>query len=402
MFSSMVRSSQVPAIGSWKTRATRVARAQTGWRVTSVSSIRMLPLSTRRSPETALRKVDLPAPLVPITVTNWPVGISSDNPCRARVSMGVPGLKVILRSLALSMSGTPAARQALFAQGDDQGHGDQQGGDQVEVLGLQADEVAFQRQRNEETVDDGAQDNRQGQDKQLARGQNAFADNDRSQTDNDGTNTHGNIGTALGLGKQCAGQTDQTIGNRHAENDHGTGVDALRTRHARVGAGGADGQALLGGKVGVQRQLGQYHHRHHDQRAAYVVGQPVGLQDGEDGRFADDGNVGAAHDAQVDGVERNHHQDAGQQVHDFQAHVEQGGDDAGGGSGQCGQRGGQKGVHAAGDAYGTDGTAQRKAAIDGEVGEAQQAKGNENTQGDQTEDQADLKRAEKRKPGHAD
>ncbi|MNW08227.1 hypothetical protein D3C71_2049740 [compost metagenome] len=64
----------------------------------------MLPVSTIRSPEMALRKVDLPAPLEPMTVTNWPAGISSVMPRRARVSMGVPGLKVILRSFALSMA----------------------------------------------------------------------------------------------------------------------------------------------------------------------------------------------------------------------------------------------------------------------------------------------------------
>jgi len=64
----------------------------------SSPSISILPLSTFCSPETALRKVDLPAPLEPMTVTNCPVGISSDMPRRAWVSIGVPGLKVRRRS----------------------------------------------------------------------------------------------------------------------------------------------------------------------------------------------------------------------------------------------------------------------------------------------------------------
>ena len=107
MFSSMVRSSQVPAMGSWNTRATRSARSHTGRRVTSRPSMAMRPVSTPRSPEMALRKVDLPAPLEPMTVTNWPAGISSDMPRSARVSMGVPGLKVMKRSCALSMGCSP-------------------------------------------------------------------------------------------------------------------------------------------------------------------------------------------------------------------------------------------------------------------------------------------------------
>ena len=64
----------------------------------------MLPLSTDWSPEIALRKVDLPAPLEPMTVTNWPVGMSSDIPRRARISIGVPGLKVSSSCWALSMA----------------------------------------------------------------------------------------------------------------------------------------------------------------------------------------------------------------------------------------------------------------------------------------------------------
>ena len=70
MFSSIVSASQVPANGSWKTRATRPARCQAERWVTSLSSIWIVPRSTIRSPLTAFRKVDLPAPLEPITVTN--------------------------------------------------------------------------------------------------------------------------------------------------------------------------------------------------------------------------------------------------------------------------------------------------------------------------------------------
>ena len=62
------------------------------------------PESTSWSPLMEFRNVDLPAPFEPITDTNWPDGISSDRPRSARVSIGVPGLKVRVSPCALSMS----------------------------------------------------------------------------------------------------------------------------------------------------------------------------------------------------------------------------------------------------------------------------------------------------------
>ncbi len=107
MFSSMVSASQVPAIGSWNTRATWSARCQADLAVTSWPSMRIEPLSTIRSPLTALRKVDLPAPLLPMTVTNCPVGIVRSSPRSTGFSIGVPGLKVISSPWACNMVRPP-------------------------------------------------------------------------------------------------------------------------------------------------------------------------------------------------------------------------------------------------------------------------------------------------------
>src|SRR5690554_1044111 len=176
-FSSMVRSSQVPAMGSWNTRATRLARSHTACRVTSCSSMCMVPLSTDWSPDTALSSVDLPAPLEPMTVTNWPAGISSDKPRNARVSIGVPGLNVTLRFFALNMSTPSFAAQALFEQRYDQCHGYQHGRHEIQVLSLQSDKVGVQRQGNEEAVEHGADNNGQRNDGHAPRRHDAFADN---------------------------------------------------------------------------------------------------------------------------------------------------------------------------------------------------------------------------------
>src|SRR5450830_1331742 len=203
MFSSMVRASQVPAIGSWNTRATMPARSQACFFVTSTPSISMLPESTSRSPEIALRKVDLPAPLEPITATNWPVGISRSRPRNAGFSIGVPGLKVILRSFAFNISGSLTQQfQLALAHRQHQRQHDQHGGDQIQVLRLQADEIAVQGQRDEEAVQNRAEDHGQRGPDQTTRRQNVFADDHCRQADHDGADAHGNVGAALSLRKQ--------------------------------------------------------------------------------------------------------------------------------------------------------------------------------------------------------
>ena len=100
-FSSMDRFSQVPARGSWNTRATRAARLWVGRRVTSRLSTIIWPLSTMTSPARAFRKVDFPAPLLPMTVTNSPWFTVRLMPRRAGFSSGVPLPKVSRRSVAL-------------------------------------------------------------------------------------------------------------------------------------------------------------------------------------------------------------------------------------------------------------------------------------------------------------
>src|SRR3546814_731261 len=228
----MVRSSHVPAMGSWNTRATCLARSQTGCRVTSWLSMAMVPLSMGKSPETAFRKVDLPAPFEPMTVTNWPAGISSDRPRKARVSMGVPALNVMLKFFALSIL-TPSllAAQALFQQWYDQSDGNQDRCHQIQVLRLQADKVGIQGQGDEKTVQHRADDHGQGDHDQFARRHDAFAHNHGGQSDDYGAYAHGDIGAALGLREQGARQGAQGIGYAHAGQNLSAGGPPLGAGH---------------------------------------------------------------------------------------------------------------------------------------------------------------------------
>ncbi len=79
----------------------------------------------------------------------------------------MPALKVILRSFADNISAPLLAEQPALEHGNDQGDRDQHRGDEVQVLRLQADEIAVQRQRDEEAVDDGADDDGQRGQHQL-------------------------------------------------------------------------------------------------------------------------------------------------------------------------------------------------------------------------------------------
>ncbi len=57
-------------------------------------------------PATALRSVDLPDPLDPMTLTNWPAGRERSTPLSATISLAVPAKKTL--RIALSSRGAGA------------------------------------------------------------------------------------------------------------------------------------------------------------------------------------------------------------------------------------------------------------------------------------------------------
>ena len=65
---------------------------------------------------------------------------------------------------------------------------------------------------------------------------------------------HVDIGIALVLGQQCAGKTDETIGDHQTENLHAVGGNALGPGHVLIIAGGTDGAAQLGAEEPVQQR----------------------------------------------------------------------------------------------------------------------------------------------------
>ncbi len=102
-FSSIVSCGAVPAIGSWKTRATTLARLCSAVRVTSLSSITICPASIGWRPATTFNSVDLPAPLDPMMVTKSPSSSARLTDFRATRSLTVSGKNRLVTFLTSSI-----------------------------------------------------------------------------------------------------------------------------------------------------------------------------------------------------------------------------------------------------------------------------------------------------------
>src|SRR5512140_3135432 len=133
-----------------------VARRCSAQCVTSRPASSMRPTSTKNVPATALSSVDLPEPLVPMTITNEPGSMCRFTSCRARTSFGVPGLKVLVMSRALSIARSCAPRaQSDHQVRKDEGDKDERRRNQLQVVRIQ---TRTQRDGHEQTEQHRAHD----------------------------------------------------------------------------------------------------------------------------------------------------------------------------------------------------------------------------------------------------
>jgi len=216
-----------------------------------------------------------------------------------------------------------------------------------------------------------------------------LADDDSSQTNDDGTTTHADIREALILAQQRAGQGHQTIGNGQAQHDVKVGVDALCPGHCGVGTGGADAAAQLGTEEPIQDadDHGRDDEHHNDGVVEGSLFDPA--QGDEKVIFIHiDGLVCLAHDLQVDGVEGQLGQDACQDGRDPHESVEQAGDKAR--CQACHQSRQQRDpdVLAREQAHDANRAARAKGAIHGQVRHIQDAIGQVNANGHNAPDKA--------------
>ena len=122
---------------------------------------------------------------------------------------------------------------------------------QLQVVGGQAH---AQHKVHDDVVDDGTDDGGRQLQCKVAEdlAEHDLTDDDRRQTDDDGTAAHVDVREALILRQQAARQRHKAVGDHQAQNDGHIGVDALRTSHVLVGTGRAQGAAKLCAEEPVQ------------------------------------------------------------------------------------------------------------------------------------------------------
>src|SRR5690606_25931299 len=126
-----------------------------------------------------------------------------------------------------SVGASRLAAQLALELWNDQGNGHKYGGDQIQILCFEADEIAVQCSSNKEAVDDGTNyDSQRGPD-DFARRQDGLTHDHCCQTNHDGADAHGDVRATLGLHKHGARQAYQTVRDGHAQQNHATCIDAL-------------------------------------------------------------------------------------------------------------------------------------------------------------------------------
>ena len=210
---------------------------------------------------------------------------------------------------------------------------------------------------------------------QLA--QQNLADDDGSQTDDDGASAHVHIGSALILGKQRPRQGNQAVAEHQADGNGDTGIHALGAGHPPVCTGGPKGAAVLRTEEPVEN--GNEHHQgdnggHQRIAQGQLSGKPLGY----DQIVLIHGNRLirlAAHNPQIHGVQSQLGQDAAEDGRNAAAGVQQAGSHTGKQTHQEGAHQRQPGITAGAHEHHAHRAAGGQAAVYRQVSHVQDAVG---------------------------
>ena len=252
----------------------------------------------------------------------------------------------------------PPGEAAALPVGDRQEGRYDGGGDQLEVVGVDAAEA--HHRLDDYVIDDRADGYRQKLQREIGEefGEQHLADDDGGQADNDSALAHAGVGEGLVLAQKGSGQGHQAVGDHQAQHLAYAGVDALGPGHAGVGPGGPEGRTQLGAEEPIQpADDGRREQAHHEDGVAVEGAGPLGyvLDEAEGNQQLVqiglvnnvDRYVGLhAHDRQVDGPQPQLGQDAGQNGGNAADGVEQAGDQSRQHPGQNGAQGGDPDVDA--------------------------------------------------------
>ena len=216
-----------------------------------------------------------------------------------------------------------------------------------------------------------------------------LADDDSSQTNDDRATAHADICKALILAQQSARQRHQTVGHSQTQHDIEVSVDALRTGHGGVRAGGTDGTAQLGAEEPVQN-ADQHRCDNDDHNDRVVESELLDPAQGDQQVVLVhvDGLIGFAHDFEVNGIQRKLGQDAGKDGRNAHKCVQDTGDEAGQQACQQRHEQGDPDVLAGQQAHDAHCTAGAKGAVHGQIGHVQNTVGQVHANGHDTPDKA--------------
>lgn len=198
------------------------------------------------------------------------------------------------------------------------------------------------RNRHAGLINDGADDDGTGHTDEADLAQKADTDDDGSQGDDHGAGAHRDVGITLLLRIEAAAHCAETIGDDEAGDLDDALVKAEGGHQTVVAADSPQDHARLRPQVPVEDEFDDQRDDQKDDRRLPRIERPA--EDRvhkfviENGVVAVERNVGLAHETQVHGIERGHHDDAGQKVADAELHVDEAGDKARQTAGQKGNR----------------------------------------------------------------
>ena len=313
-FSSMVIEGAVPARGSWKTRPIMRLRTCSACFVTSRPPITILPALKWKVPATPFRSVDLPDPLEPMMVTNWPGRHLEVDAVQGDDLVGGAG-KEDLAQPAYFQRGRGAHSRTTLRRtvGMDSAATTSAAVSSLRSVGCDAKAKA---DRDQESVHDGPADHAEQHPADAAHAEDHLAHDDAGKTGDDRADAHADVGEALLLRHQRAGERHEAVGDGEADDPREVRVGANGADHLLVVAGGQQREPELGVQQPVEDVLDDDGERHkHEHEVPADHGQRQERADlVEDDLHAQQRDVAASHDAQVDRVEGRHRQDPGEQL----------------------------------------------------------------------------------------
>ena len=270
------------------------------------------------------------------------------------------------------------------------GDGDDDGGDELEVLGR---DVQPQRQRDDQAVDDAAEHDADDAlaDPAAAAGKD-LADDQTRQRDRDHAGAEVDVAELVVLTDQAAGERREGVGEAQADRDGDLGVDGGGADHVETVARRADGKSERRAEKPDEHDRDHTQQQREQHQRAPLAAAGECLEQRKDRIAPRDGHVGRkAHDREVDRIQAGVRDDAGEDALHAEARLQKGGDEAREHTSSHGRRQRQKRMPRDGE-HRAHGAAERKAAVGREVCNVQDGKADEQRQRDEAVNQADLKR----------